>query len=298
MRKKVGWKKYLFLWLLILFMGQLVYAGGSYGEVLSWTKLGAGTRAFGLGGAYAAIAEGPDAVFYNPAGLAQSQKREFTSMYSIMKLDQKLNWNSYLHPLGHGQAVAGSWFRYYMDKIEKRDNSGNLEGYIDNTENIFIGSYALRANSHLSLGVNFNYLEHKVDSYNANAFSFDAGFLYSWKYLKLGGVIKNMGGEYDWNNSNDTKEEIPLTGIFGVAYYPLKDWLVTADVEKRTDVKAIYRAGIEYWPYSSTALRIGVNDGELSWGATFKMYGWQFDYGYEDSNLGELHRVAVTMVFE
>ena len=33
--------------------------------------MGLGTRAMGLGGAYAALAEGPEALLYNPAGLAQ-----------------------------------------------------------------------------------------------------------------------------------------------------------------------------------------------------------------------------------
>jgi len=35
--------------------------------------MGLGTRAMGLGGAYAAVAEGSEGLLYNPAGLAQNR---------------------------------------------------------------------------------------------------------------------------------------------------------------------------------------------------------------------------------
>jgi hypothetical protein len=38
---------------------------------VSLFDMGLGTRAMGLGGAYAAVAEGPEGLLYNPAGLAQ-----------------------------------------------------------------------------------------------------------------------------------------------------------------------------------------------------------------------------------
>ena len=37
-----------------------------------------GDRAAGLGGAYTAIADGPEGVFYNPAGLAFSSSKYFS----------------------------------------------------------------------------------------------------------------------------------------------------------------------------------------------------------------------------
>ncbi|MBC7318313.1 hypothetical protein H5T57_03565, partial [Candidatus Bipolaricaulota bacterium] len=45
-------------------------------STMAWAQvsifdMGLGTRAMGLGGAYAALAEGPEGLLYNPAGLAQ-----------------------------------------------------------------------------------------------------------------------------------------------------------------------------------------------------------------------------------
>ena len=47
------------------------------GEGAQFLKIGAGARALGMGEAMTACAEGPEAVYWNPAGLAATQSTEF-----------------------------------------------------------------------------------------------------------------------------------------------------------------------------------------------------------------------------
>lgn len=54
----------------LLALGMVVASAMALAQV-SLFDMGLGTRAMGLGGAYAALAEGPEGLLYNPAGLAQ-----------------------------------------------------------------------------------------------------------------------------------------------------------------------------------------------------------------------------------
>lgn len=48
----------------------------------SYADIGYGSRASGLGFAYTGMAEGSDAIMWNPAGMAQSDKLDFSMMYT------------------------------------------------------------------------------------------------------------------------------------------------------------------------------------------------------------------------
>src|SRR5437870_4781354 len=65
-------------------------------------KIGQGSaRAMALGGAYAALAEGSDAMTWNPAGLAQTQQREvaFSYLRYVQGLDSPV-YLGYAQPMG------------------------------------------------------------------------------------------------------------------------------------------------------------------------------------------------------
>jgi hypothetical protein len=98
----------------------------------SFMKLGLGSaRALALGQAYVALAEGADAMTWNPAGLALSQQREFVySHYSYVQevggttpLSPNSMYMGYAHPLG--RTVFGGNFGYLsIDGFDVRDELG------------------------------------------------------------------------------------------------------------------------------------------------------------------------------
>ncbi len=68
----------------------------------NFLKIGQGSaRAMSLGGAYVAIAEGADAMAWNPAGLAVTQQRElaFSYLRYVQDVDSPL-YLGYAHPMG------------------------------------------------------------------------------------------------------------------------------------------------------------------------------------------------------
>ena len=47
-------------------------------------EIGMGARALGMGGAFVAVADDANAIYYNPAGLAYMEGRNITSLYSSL----------------------------------------------------------------------------------------------------------------------------------------------------------------------------------------------------------------------
>ncbi|MFH1726344.1 MAG: hypothetical protein ABII00_17170 [Elusimicrobiota bacterium] len=91
----------------------------------AFMKIGIGNaRALSLGRAYVALAEGTDAMTWNPAGLALTQQREFT--YSYLRYIQEIDspfYMAYAHPLGRTVlGVNGAYLS--IDDFDVRDEQG------------------------------------------------------------------------------------------------------------------------------------------------------------------------------
>ncbi|MBI4375001.1 MAG: hypothetical protein HY549_00985 [Elusimicrobia bacterium] len=88
----------------------------------AFEDLGAGARAPGLGGAFTALADDSYAPFYNPAGLAQLQRSQFSASYSRLYMglsdgsDLGLSQFAYAHPLKGGRqgTLATSFERFSL----------------------------------------------------------------------------------------------------------------------------------------------------------------------------------------
>ena len=98
----------------------------------TFMKIGFGsTRAMAMGRAYVALAEGSDALAWNPAGLALTQTRE--ASYSYVRYIQEINaplYMSYAHPLG--QTVIGANLAYLnIDGFDVRDDVGRPQNGSD-----------------------------------------------------------------------------------------------------------------------------------------------------------------------
>ncbi len=235
----------LLIIVIAFFLISSMYAENTYGQAASYQQLGAGSRAIGMGGAFVSLANSADGAFYNPAGLAQLRTRQITSMYAIMKVDQRLNWVSYAHPLSKNRVVGCSWFRYGVDKIDERDAAGNLIGYFNDVENTFTGTFSFLANKYLSFGINFNYMDHKVFGLTADTYGFDVGVLYNYlDKFRVGASLKNLGSEFEWDIPNQTKQDVPVTGIFGMAWSPIDLLTITGDVRKMSGYDMTYHAGM------------------------------------------------------
>lgn len=91
----------------------------------NFLKLGQGSaRAMAMGRSYVALAEGSDALTWNPAGLAVTQQRELA--YSYLRYVQEIDspvYLGYAHPMG--RTTWGANFAYLsVDGFDVRDAQG------------------------------------------------------------------------------------------------------------------------------------------------------------------------------
>lgn len=105
----------------LLIAGGLAYAEtGEAGQAAAYLKMGVGARALGMGSAFVGISDDSTAAFWNPAGLAQMNRREITTMHAALSFDRKYNYANYVTPLPRTGGVLGlSYLRFGVDDINE-----------------------------------------------------------------------------------------------------------------------------------------------------------------------------------
>lgn len=92
-------------------------------------KIGAGARALGMGEAMAASAEGPEAQYWNPGGLAAARGLEFTYSRSELPASVHHDYAALALPISWTGGVVGLAFtRLSQGSIERVDNVGVKQG--------------------------------------------------------------------------------------------------------------------------------------------------------------------------
>lgn len=167
----------------------------------AFLKIGAGSpAATALGNAYVSIAEGPQALFWNPAGAASASTREIGFSYMDYLQGYKARTLAYLQPIG--KTILGISLNYMdMDDFDFRDEWAEKRPEVGVPVQNFVGSVSLSrgfVNQKLQLGATAKYISERL--YNGSGHNhydnvgFDLGAklrLVNW--LGLGGAIVNIG---------------------------------------------------------------------------------------------------------
>ena len=181
-------------------------AGTSAGAFL---KINAGApRAQALGNAFVSIADGPEALFWNPAGAASATTREVQFTYLDYLQGYKARTLAYLQPIG--KTIIGLTVNYMdMDNFDFRDEWGRLQPEVGVPVQNFVGS----------LSIARGFLEAKLRLVN---------------WLGLGGAIVNIGD----------KDEMPRGWRAG-ADLNTRYFTISGEYMKYIDDKARYGVGLE-----------------------------------------------------
>ncbi|MFH1563557.1 MAG: PorV/PorQ family protein [Nitrospirota bacterium] len=302
----------------VLFVGSYVMAGspGSKGAV--FLKLGQGARANAMGESFVAVADDINALYWNPAGIAQIKERQATFMYSDWLEEIKYNYLAYIHPTQiMGGIMGGAVTLLDSGSIDKYgddpDGVGPLKppklGTFDGKDIAVSVSYAKEMMPNCSLGATVKYIQMKIDGKKSTGFGLDVGCLYKPKVenLTLGAVVQNFGPKLGAFVSE--KDSLPLNFKVGGAYKLLDKALTLAlDINFPSDNDTNFNLGGEYWIKEMVAIRAGyktltkdaLKSSDLTFGAGFKMPGTGFglDYAYCDyDDLGDTHRVSLMTKF-
>jgi hypothetical protein len=289
-------------------------AGGAEAgsSAAAFLKIGVGARAVGMGEAQAGAAEGPEALYWNPAGLAVNSRRAVSFTHNEWLEDVRYEYLGLSYPLFNLGSVGFSAGRVGMGKLIGRDEEGNYTGDFGASDMALSLGFARRFFNFLAVGAAAEYISSKIEDESASAF---AGSLGAVAELPLPGLsagvsASNIGGEMKFIDEGDP---LPLALRGGVAYLlPFggenNELMVAVDGVKFNDRDDVMvNTGLEYWFMKTVAARAGYkanyDEDGLTGGLGFKYsptanLGLLADYAYADMGVfGATHRISVGMQF-
>jgi hypothetical protein len=159
----------------------------------TFMKIGVGARAVAMGGAFTAVADDANALFWNPAGLALDNG--FHADLTMMKLLQSVSYTSagLVTPLGSrvGFGAAGGYLSASDTRRDERGQELGTFGLSDFAAGAGIGWQPVR---NLGVGLGGRYVAGTIDSFRAYALSLDGGIIYRpLSYFTVGASLLHMG---------------------------------------------------------------------------------------------------------
>lgn len=216
--------------------------GTSAGEFLC---IPVGTKAIGLGGAFAAISDDITAAYWNPGGLSRLNHNEFSTDYAKWFLDTKISWTGIGMRVTHDDYVAVSimmldYGEEPITTIELPEGTGQTWDALDFAISL---SYARNLTDRFSIGGTVKYIQQRIWNESASALALDIGLLFKTQLegFNIGMVISNFGESmrldgqdllqpidineaYDYNNSTITSKlytdewDLPLIFTVGTSW--------------------------------------------------------------------------------
>jgi hypothetical protein len=158
----------------------------------AFLEIPAGARASALGGAFASLAQGVEAAFWNPAGLEGVKGIQITGTHveylQTLRLDQFA-----VAGRSFGGGVAASLRALYSEPIEERDPDGNLtpEGSFGYHDLELALAYGCSVAPGLSAGGTVQALRERMAEVSASTYA--AGFGATWTPARVNGLRLGFG---------------------------------------------------------------------------------------------------------
>ncbi|MGH7455128.1 MAG: PorV/PorQ family protein, partial [bacterium] len=170
--------------------------GTSAGNFL---KIGIGSRAEAMAGAFVAQVNDMSALFWNPAGMSQLEKREVLVHRTDWILDINHIYVAAGLPISNFGTLGFSVSSLSMGEMDQTTaENPDGTGVKFSASNFAIGlGYARDLTDRFSMGVHAKYVQEKISASTANTFAVDFGTIYTtgFRGMKIGMSISNFGGK-------------------------------------------------------------------------------------------------------
>lgn len=262
-----------------------------------------GARWQGMGRAARAAVSDAGAIYINPAGLAaQGPVRwQLVAGYGFAALDRSTLSLAFVGQTDSAGTYAFGWIRQEVGDLERVDGSGNVSGMDSNAEDALTAAFGIPLTYQIRLGAAIRYLHQTLFDFTADGGALDVGAsIQPWlgRELFIGLVAGNLAGTYKWDTGRKDRPARTFAG--GIAYAWRAKALFAADLASHEGAERLsYHVGAEYWAVPEVAARIGLDDGWLAAGATYRWQIYELDYGFtlDDSGLGDVHRFSFILRF-
>ncbi len=304
--KRYVYKLIIFILLSIGFSLPACFAKGRGTTGANFLKIAVGARPLGMGGAFVAVADDANTIWWNPAGVASIRRKELTLMHNEMGEDIRYQFLAYNQPVRKLRGGLGGSISYLSVCNIQGYDTGGMPTKKLSTYDLGIGlCYGLRILPSVSGGINFKFIEEKLAHKKASTCALDIGGL--WKTplsgLQLGFSIQNLGGGLKFIQE---RSSLPLNGKLGCAYefkFFGAQSILALDVNIPVDYSVFVNGGVECKIYNLIALRAGIKSkDDLSSGVRLGIgiggknlvidYSWLPRGDFQDS-----HRMSATLRF-
>jgi tetratricopeptide (TPR) repeat protein len=304
-------------------------------SLAAFDDLGAGARAPGMGNAFTALSDDAYAIYYNPAGLTQLERPQFSASYA--QLYTGLNDGSslgtsqivYAHPLKYGRegALGLGWQRFSLSSL-----------YSEQTLHLSYGRGVWEGDdgSRLLAGASLKYLQHSFSSTPEASNSCsggncvangadpvlsgsrskgtpdaDLGLIYRFpRYFQAGLMVEHLlRPNVAFSGEDKLPTNVHLGGAYKSLWMSLVGELQLNQAPDGSMDKDFTVAAERFFPtldYGQFGLRGSLGFGSRDWkqvtvGGSYRINKIQFDYGFLMPigvfSTGGTHRLAVTLHF-
>lgn len=282
-------------------------ASGSGGQAGAFLRIPTGIRPAGMGYCFSAVADDPNAIYWNPGGLYQISSTSLSGTYSMMSLDRNFYNGCFVYPVRSIGTFSLSWNNFTISNIDGRDSQGNSTGIFDDSEIYLATGYSFPITDYFGIGGNVKYLSHKLYYNSANGLSFDFGvhsrvfFNNNSHSFRMGVCVSNFNAKLKWNTESRIQEVIPYTMRYGcaidfmIAGLPI---LIAAESDKTKNEQSINSIGGEIQLTKFFALRSGYGQNQMNWGASLILDKFQLDYAFcPDIIEGSVNKIGFQINF-
>ena len=224
----------------------------------SFLKLGVGAKAVAMGGAFAAVADDPTAIYYNPAGTVRLEGRQLLAEYHNYVLDIQSGFVAYTAPLMDKYGF-GAFIDYLnFGDFVRTNSSGQEMGEFSGGDFLFGLNFSTRITPALAAGVNVKYIHETADTYGSDALAADLGL-----HMKFGDSLTTAGLTF-YNlgtvisGYSDHKDKLPM-GVRGGVSHSLRELplVIAIDGVMPNDNDPYINVGAEFYKFEPLYLRLG-----------------------------------------
>lgn len=260
-----------------------------------------GARPKALGSAFVAIADDPNAIYWNPAGLVRDDRLALTLTRSWLFGGTENLYNDQVSaklPSIGPVHLGAAWTRLGINDIY----SENTLSLATAMEMSFLPGLSLGLTGKLFLLDAPGYEQYNDPSYNGgdHAFTCDLGFLYdSGEKWTVGGTLYNATApELQLLENTSSPDPAYREWAVGGSYLFREILLVTADIRNREGraKDMVAHGGAEIWFFDALVLRTGLHQGMVTLGAGLQDKNWEADFAIETNNkLGNIYMLSFTL---
>lgn len=279
-------------------------AGLAVEDLYSFTRMGFGARALGMGGAHAAVTDDAFATFWNPAGLGFAQGHQVGAMYAnVFNFNTAFNEISYLVPVNDHSMSAFDLKMLRTGSIPITRLDGNFRpiiyGYDEDNATELKFSYGYRFSPGFSSGFNLKYIHEKAATITGKGWGLDWGFQYRPSdSIWLGAsVVDITGTDVKWGTGEiDTLPLMVRAGVLGRFLDGKVNLAMDVDAVGSESLK--WHVGSEYWFNSVLAMRAGSDERQFTFGMTYQQPRWSFEYAFMNHRMEDIHRFSVNLFLD